>query len=137
MVVGALLLGAELVGVDAAFYLVFIGAAAILTGLVGLFGINLPDWAQWLLFAALAIATMVLFRERLYLKMRGVATDYKEGLDGDELVLSESLEPGASCRMDYRGTTWTVLNGSDASLAAGTEVRVQDVEGLTLVVEPR
>ena len=33
MIIGALLLGSELLGVDAAFYLVFIGLAAMATGL--------------------------------------------------------------------------------------------------------
>ena len=41
MIFGALLLGAELLGVDAGFYLVFIGLAAALTGLLELAGLGL------------------------------------------------------------------------------------------------
>ena len=65
IIFGMLLLGSELFIVDVAFYLVFIGIAAAITGLVGLAGIELALWGQWLLFAALAIVSMVLFRERL------------------------------------------------------------------------
>ena len=136
MVVGALLLVAEMVVVDAAFYLVFIGFAAFLVGVLGLFGITMAIWLQWLVFAVLAIVSMVLFRERLYKKMRGVAVDYKEGLDGEVFQLKETLTPGSQCRMDHRGTTWTVLNGSDQELLEGSTVRVRDADGLTLIVEP-
>ena len=54
---GILLLGAELVGVDAAFYLMFVGAAAICIGILGLGGMDLPIWGQYLAFAALAITS--------------------------------------------------------------------------------
>ena len=41
VIFGVLLLGSELFVVDVAFYLVFIGIAAAITGLVGLAGIEL------------------------------------------------------------------------------------------------
>ena len=54
MVLGALLLGAELFAIDAQFYLVFLGVSAVLVGLTSLFGIVMPEWAQWMAFAALS-----------------------------------------------------------------------------------
>ena len=57
-VIGTLLLGIELFAIDAQFFLIFIGAAAIVVGLIGMLGINLPVWLQWVLFAALAIAAV-------------------------------------------------------------------------------
>ena len=66
LVLGIGLLGVELFVVDAQFYLVFIGVAAALVGLLGLAGSTMPQWAQWLLFAALSIVTMVAFRKRVY-----------------------------------------------------------------------
>ena len=53
-----LLLCAELFAIDAQFYLIFIGAGAIVVGLIGLAGIDFPIWAQWLLFAVLSITAM-------------------------------------------------------------------------------
>jgi membrane protein implicated in regulation of membrane protease activity len=41
MILGAMLLGAELTFLDAAFYLVFLGIAAAITGLVLLSGVTL------------------------------------------------------------------------------------------------
>ncbi|MGH2570670.1 MAG: NfeD family protein, partial [bacterium] len=64
IVLGAALLGAEvLLATD--FYLVFFGVAAVVVGLVELGARDLPVWSQWLLFAAIAVAGLVLYRKRL------------------------------------------------------------------------
>ena len=68
-ILGVVLLGIELFAVDAQFYLVFAGLAALIVGLLGLGGIDLPLWAQWLSFAVLAIATMFTVRRQIYLKL--------------------------------------------------------------------
>ena len=69
-VLGTLLLAIELFAIDAQFFLIFIGAAAIVVGLIGMLGINLPVWLQWLLFAALAVAAVVTMRKQIYAKLR-------------------------------------------------------------------
>ena len=43
LILGAVLLGAELFAVDAQFYLVFLGVSAAIVGLAGLFGGGMPD----------------------------------------------------------------------------------------------
>jgi len=136
IIVGAFLLGAELLGVDAAFYLIFIGAAAILVGLLELAGAAMAAWVQWLVFAVLALLSMLLFRGRLYRRFRGVARDYDAGPAGQRLRLGEDLAPGESCRMDFRGTTWTVTNSGQATIAAGETAIIRRIEGATLLVEP-
>jgi membrane protein implicated in regulation of membrane protease activity len=65
MVIGALLLAAELFAVDAQFYLIFIGIGAVVVGLFGLLGIDLPMWAQWLLFAVISLTAMFTIRRQL------------------------------------------------------------------------
>ncbi len=67
---GALLLAAEMGLVDAEFYLVFLGLSALLVGLLALAGLGGPPWVQWLLFAALAATSLVLFRGRVYSRLR-------------------------------------------------------------------
>src|SRR5262247_1756148 len=61
---GALLLVAEAV-LPTDFFLVFFGAAGLVVGLAMLLGLHLPAWAQWLLFAALTIVSLVVLRPRL------------------------------------------------------------------------
>jgi membrane protein implicated in regulation of membrane protease activity len=136
IIFGALLFGSELMFIDAAFYLVFIGLAAIITGLVDLLGLSLEYWVQWMLFAGLSLASMVLFRQQLYERLRGGSgPGYVTGPTGETIKLAEDLAPGISCRMSYRGTTWTVLNADADGMTSGENVRINSVDGLTLKVE--
>jgi membrane protein implicated in regulation of membrane protease activity len=131
--VGALLLGAEMFLIDAQFYLVFLGVAAAVVGLLGLFGVGLPEWAQWLLFAALSIVSMLTFRKRLYALIRRQGGQMDQRLTvGDRLTVAERIEPGATTRVDYRGTSWTARNEGETVIEAGSEAQIVEVDRLTL-----
>jgi len=132
IVVGALLLGSELAFVDAQFYLVFLGAAALTVGLLDMGGVALPVWAQWLMFAGLSLASMVLFRRKLYVLLRPPITDTPIGPAGDSVIAPTDLPPGAECRIEYRGSTWHARNDGDAAIAAGSRAKIARVDGLTL-----
>jgi membrane protein implicated in regulation of membrane protease activity len=132
MIIGALLLGSELLGVEAAFYLVFIGVAAMITGLIELAGAGLEAWMQWILFSVIAVVLMLLFRKKLYAKLRGDGAGYQTGPAGEIVTVGEALAPGQSGRMSYRGTDWTIINDSGEAFAAGQRVRISRVDGLKL-----
>lgn len=134
IVFGALLFGSELMMIDAGFYLVFIGLAAVVTGLVELAGFTLEPWAQWLVFAALSLVAMVLFRKKLYNKLKATRIGYEVGPVGDSIQLNETLAPGARTRMPYRGSDWTVLNTGSESVAQGDYAQITRVDGLTLEI---
>lgn len=137
LVIGIGLLGVEMFVVDAQFYLVFLGASAAIVGLIGLSGLTLPDWAQWLVFAALAIITMVGFRRRIYSLVRSRSGHVEERLTlGDHVVVPALLPAGQSCRVDYRGSSWTARNVDVQPIEAGREAVITHVDGLTLHVKP-
>ena len=136
MIGGAVLLGSELTFVNAQFYLVFIGAAAMLTGAVSWMLPGLDAWLPWAVFALLAAGSMVAFRSRLYEKLRRQTPGVHTGVPLGELTLPAALAPGDCCRAEHGGSYWTVRNDSQAVLAAGTRVRVAAVQGLTLLVRP-
>src|SRR5258708_33901093 len=77
--VGAVLLGSELGFVDAQFYLVFVGASALVVGILDLAGLLPAVWMQWLLFGVLAGFFMVTFRRRSYARMRRNLPEMKQG----------------------------------------------------------
>jgi len=135
MVLGAVLLGAELFAVDAQFYLVFLGVSAAIVGLAGLFGIVLPEWAQWLAFAVLSLIFFLTFRRTLYMKIRGGGEEYPESIAGQSVPISEDLAVGADARTQYRGSDWTIRNVGEATIAAGSRAEVVEVDGLTLKVK--
>ncbi len=64
LLVGFLLVAAELL-TPGGFYLLFFGLGGIVVGLLGLAGIVLPAWGQWLLFSALSIGATLIFRKPL------------------------------------------------------------------------
>lgn len=135
MIIGALLLGSELLGVDAAFYLVFIGIAAMITGLIELSGAGLEPWMQWIVFSIISVVLMVFFRKKLYAQLRGNGVGYETGPAGEIVTVEQALEPGQSGRMSYRGTDWTIVNDGDQAIAAGQRVRISRVDGLKLNLE--
>jgi hypothetical protein len=138
LVAGAVLLAVEMFVIDAQFYLVFLGISAALVGLIGLAGMGMPEWTQWLVFAALALITMVSFRRRVYQLVRGRTGAVEERLTlGDRVVIPMRLEPGQSCRVDYRGSSWTARNIDEVGIDAGNEAVISRVDGLTLHVKTR
>ncbi len=135
LVLGIGLLGVEMFVIDAQFYLVFVGLAAAVVGLLGLAGVDLPVWAQWLVFSGLAIVAMLGFRRRLYEMLRGSAGQVDERLTvGDRVVIAARLEPGQSGRVEYRGSNWTARNTGSQSIEAGREAVISEIDGLTLHV---
>jgi inner membrane protein len=133
-ILGVVLLGVELLAVDAQFYLVFAGLAAVVVGLLGLVGLELPVALQWLLFAVLAVTAMFTLRRPIYAKLMNkpfgnVNTDLDQ-----RVLLTEELAPGNSCRIEYRGSGWTALNIGDQVIPSGGAARIDSIDGLTLRV---
>jgi membrane protein implicated in regulation of membrane protease activity len=136
IIAGAILLGAELAFVNAQFYLVFIGSAAILVGLATLLAAP-ADWLQWALFAVLALVSMVTFRSRIYQKFHPALPQVNAGPPtGGLITLQVALGAGESCQAEYAGSFWTVRNDSDRPIPSGGRARVTGVQDLTLLVRP-
>ena len=134
-IAGAILLGAELLFVNAQFYLAIIGSAAILVGLAS--GVlPLADWLQWALFAVLAIVSMVTFRTRLYRRFTHAMPKVDTGPAGGVITLPVSLGAGESCKAEHGGSFWTVRNDSDTTIPSGSRARIARVQDLTLIVRP-
>ncbi len=132
--VGAILLVLELTLIAADFYLVFLGIAALVIGVLTLSGILTAAWLQWLAFAALAAFSMVTFRRWVYEKLRRRLPDLEAGPAGKTVVLPAELKPGESCRLEYSGSSWSAVNGGTSSILAGAHARIDRVDGLTLIV---
>ena len=131
LIIGIVLAGAELM-TDAAFYLIFAGAAAIFVGILGLAGIALPAWAQWVTFSTVAIASMVLFRQKLYERLRGGLPRLQHSAVGAVVTVGENVAPGARTRVRLQGTDWTAVNSGSASIVAGADARVVEAQGVEL-----
>ncbi|WP_439498009.1 NfeD family protein [Bosea sp. (in: a-proteobacteria)] len=133
VVIGLVLIGSELMAPG--IFLIWLGLAALLTGLVvGLFDLG---WqAAALVFAALAIASVI--AGRLLTRRRTDEPDLAQGLNdrGRQLIGKvyrlEATMTGGEGRIRVGDSSWRITG---PELLAGTEVKVVRVEGATLVVE--
>lgn len=132
MILGAIFMGAELFAVDAQFYLIFLGFSALLVGTLNLVGIVMPEWVQWIAFAAFALISMFTFRKTLYEKIRGNTPGFRDPLEGESVTVTNSLEPGNDGRTIHRGTEWSIRNVGENTIESGSKARVLDIEGTVL-----
>jgi len=119
------------------FYIIFFGIGAIVVGLLSLCGLAGPEWVQLLLFSALSLSALALFRGRL---LQWFQSDPQrpqiDTLVGEIGTASEDLAVGAVGRVELRGTLWSARNDSAAPIVSGSRCRVARVEGLMLHVRP-
>jgi len=132
--VGTILLGAELAFVDAQFYLVFVGSAALCVGLLVLAGWSIAMWLQWLIFTMLAALSMVFFRRRIYEHLRRNLPIMRQGPAGGTVIVPAALPPGETCRLEFQGSSWNAINAGRSRIEAGAAAHIERVDGLTLVV---
>ena len=133
VLLGLALLVVEMVTPGGLFAL-FFGVSALVVSGVEALGIA-PAWLEWLLFAALGVALLLLLRRPVQAKLqtRHASVDT---LVGEVAVPLEDLGPHATGRAELRGTSWTARNAGEAPLARGQRCQVQRVDGLTLWILP-
>jgi membrane protein implicated in regulation of membrane protease activity len=133
MIGGIILLAAEILAPG--FFLVFIGAAALATGVFALiFGLGLP--AQLALFALYALLAVIVGR-RFYANAESESTspllnNRAAQLVGRVVTVVEVID-GDGGRVRVGDSEWSARGGPGA---AGDKVRITGVEGNCLIVEP-
>ena len=132
IIFGVVLLGAELLAIEAQFYLVLLGVAALLTGIGVAAGLPGQPYAEWGLFAVLAVVLMFGVRRQLYGRLVGAPPPMYEVVVGEIATVSETIEPGALGRAQLRGTEWTARNVDRTVLTDGQRARIKRVENLVV-----
>jgi membrane protein implicated in regulation of membrane protease activity len=95
----------------------------------------MPYWIQWLAFAGLAIVSLVVFRQRVYSKLRPAADGLiGEGIEGELATAIDAIPPGVSGGVMLRGSRWTGRNQGPSAIPAGATCRVERRQGLILDV---
>ena len=126
---GGLLLIAELVG-GGALYLLFVGIAAILVGILVLLASDLPFWAQWPIFAVLALALLVGLRR--HARERINRCGGFEAITGEYALVIDEIAPTGYGQASLHGAEWGARNIGQSTLTDGQRARVERVDGLTL-----
>jgi inner membrane protein len=134
VLVGTMLLSAELMIIEADFYLVFLGIAAVTVGFLDVAGFGGPRWVEWLMFAGIAVGSTVLFRQRVYAQMRPPGGPVSDSVVGETAKVEAAMAPGAHGHAELRGSLWQAKNVGEAPLGAGDRARITGIDGLTLLV---
>lgn len=132
-IVGLIALGAEL-ATPAGFYLAGFGVGAlVVAALVGI-GLGGPLWLELVLFAGISVVAVLGSRAAFGGGGREEGRRDLADLVGDEVVVVEDLAPGGIGQVEHRGTVWRARNAGASTLPCGARVRVESVEGVTLVL---
>ena len=131
---GVLLLIAELIAPG--FFLVFIGGAAIATGLVSML-VSIPIAAQLAIFSILAflsarVGGRYAYSYRYDYSSDPLLNDRVRRMLGKVVVVVEPVDANGG-RVRVGDSVWSARGGP---AAAGDRVRIVDVEGNCLKVEP-
>ena len=134
LVIGLVLVALEMAA-SGGFYVIFFGIAALAIGALHALDLAGPVWFQLLLFSALSVGSLLVFRKPLlhWLKLDRPG-DEVDSLVGDLAVPIEDIPPGAVGRAELRGTVWSARNPGGSILSRGQRCRVTAVDRLTISI---
>ena len=115
------------------FFTVFFGLAAFVVAVLVRLGLLESGSFQWLLFAGLGTALIVVLRP---LVRRRFETDTPkvDQMVGQTAIALEDLQAGRG-KVELRGTSWSALYSGAGMVLKGDRLRVTKVDGLSLMVE--
>ncbi len=134
LIAGIALLGIEML-TPGGFFTLFFGAGALVVGVLGLMGWQPSVPVQGLVFLAVSIASLLLFRKPLMEHFKNsVPSKQVDSLVGETAVALEEIPVGGMGKAELRGSAWSARNLGDAPILLKQRVRVERIDGLTLDV---
>jgi membrane protein implicated in regulation of membrane protease activity len=135
LLLGLLLLGAEMM-TPGGFYILFFGLAALVVGALAALDLVQGDSAQWLLFSGIAVVSLLVFRGPLLARINSGKASYPDvsSMVGEIAIPVETLAAGAIGKVELRGTTWSARNAGSTPLNKGQRSKVTGMDGLTLQI---
>ncbi|WP_254563158.1 NfeD family protein [Dyadobacter diqingensis] len=135
MIIGLLMLVAELVSVVLVF--IFFAVGGLVTALLAAIGLLPTLEYQIMAFSAISILTLIIFRKharKLLEARRDKQEEYKEFV-GETAMVIRDIPSNGSGKIYYRGAEWSATSNNHNPIEAGSKVVIQRTEGITLVVE--
>jgi len=136
IILGLVLLFAEITTYGG-FFFVFFGGAALAVGALVALGIGGPAWLQCFIFSVVSLLSAALFRAKLVQKLgpHSNSTDM-DNLSGQTAIASEDILQGTSGQVQMRASTWSALNLGPGDLRVGKHCKVERSIGIVLEVRP-
>jgi membrane protein implicated in regulation of membrane protease activity len=132
VVIGFVLLALEFTA--ASLHVGFFAVGGFVVGLLVLFGVDLPLWAQLIVFTAVSLLAFFFVRPVLVRKLKLDQKKVVDTLVGEQAIAMEEIPAQGLGRAEMRGTTWSARNVGETGLNRGQRCVVAGVDGLVIHV---
>ena len=117
VVIGFVLLCVEFASTT--MHLGLFAVGAFVTGLVVGLGLDLPLWAQILIFTIVSLLGFFFVRPILVRKLGLNEKKVVDSLVGEQAITMEDIDVGGNGRAEMRGSTWNARNIGETALVRG------------------
>jgi inner membrane protein len=133
VLIGFLLLALELA--SPSLHIGFFGIGAMLVGVMVALGLDVPLWLELLLFVALSLLLLLILRKPLRNRFgHHERASRVDSITNEAVVTLERIAVNAIGKAELRGAPWSARNVDQRDLEAGERCRVQQMDGLTLLI---
>jgi membrane protein implicated in regulation of membrane protease activity len=117
------------------FFILFFGVGAVAVGVLDLLGLTLDTPWQVILFLAISIVALLVFRKPMKEWFAGMVPSGKvDSLIGEVAQAMEDIPGGGLGKVELRGSAWNARNLGVEPIPRAARCRVENVDGLTLHV---
>jgi membrane protein implicated in regulation of membrane protease activity len=134
-VAGLLLIIADVI--FGTFFVMFLGAGALITATLLWTGVPLYNTAQWLTFSAVSTLGVLLLRPKLKQWFGPSSEERFEEHKGQIVVVVEDVLPGKTGKIKYRGAEWQGATNGDDTIQAGENAVITHLDGIVVYIRKK
>ncbi len=130
VLIGFAILALELTA--ATLHVGFFAVGAFVVAILVALGVELPLWAELVIFTAVSLIAFFFLRPVLVRKLKLDQKKVVDSLVGEQALALEDIDVGGNGRAEMRGTTWSARNIGETALIRGQRCTVAAVDGLVI-----
>jgi membrane protein implicated in regulation of membrane protease activity len=112
----------------------FFAVGAVVVALLDVVGLDLPLWAQFLVFTIASVIAFFFIRPVIVRKLKLDQKKVVDSLVGEQALALEDMAVNGFGRAEMRGSTWSARNIGETALIRGQRCSVAEVDGLVIHV---
>lgn len=118
------------------FFMLFLGAGALITAMLAWGSVLPAPIGQWLCFAAASAAGVVFLRKPILRRFGSKSENRYEEHAGQRVLVCEAIPAGGTGRVMYRGAEWPARTWDGNAMDAEMHAQIVSLDGIMLVVRP-
>jgi len=119
------------------FFVVFLGAGALLTAAMLWMGVPMNTTTQWLTFTVVSAMGVLLLRKKMIHWFGPSDEERFEEHKGQTVVVVEDVAPGKTGKIKYRGTEWQGATNGDDAIQAGENALITHLDGIVVYIRKK